>query len=127
MGGQPPPGHIVVSMQLSAGINEDAHALGALFEIAVIAKYEPEEAEPALQIFGQFKLGYKFEKSIAGIDHDILTKFLMKIGGVHVWPYWRELVQSTTLKMGLPALKMPLTFEMDGDAPIVKAPPGQKF
>jgi hypothetical protein len=125
-GGVPPPGHVTVNTQLHVGVNEEAHALGALFEIAVLARYKAEE-EPALQIYGQFKLGYKFTKSIANVDHTLVTRFMMKIGGVHVWPYWRDLVQTTTLKMGMPALRMPLTFEMDSDAPIEKAPPGKTF
>ena len=46
-------------------------------------------------------------------NHDDLTEdnyeaFGQRNGVYNVWPYWREFVQSTTVRMGLPALTLPV-------------------
>ena len=39
---------------------------------------------------------------------DQVGAFLPSIALGNVWPYWREFVQSTTVRMGLPPLRVPL-------------------
>lgn len=43
-----------------------------------------EELRPAIEEFGRYNLGY------------------------HIWPYWREFVQSTCARMGIPPIPVPM-------------------
>jgi hypothetical protein len=45
---------------------------------------EEEEIRPALEEFGRYNVGY------------------------HVWPYWREYVQSVCARMGIPPIPVPM-------------------
>ena len=46
-----------------------------------------------------------FEKSDL---HFLYVIFCLKNTGHNVWPYWRELVSTTTQRLGLPHLTLPL-------------------
>jgi hypothetical protein len=68
----------------------------------------PDSSEPSpLKLDVEFHLDYKIT-SFDGISDDTLDAF-GKINGVfNAWSYCREFVQSTTTRMGLPALTLPL-------------------
>lgn len=57
-------------------------------------------------IEAEFVLTYGVD-SLDGISQESAHAF-GRINGIHnVWPYWREYVQSTTVRLGLPALTLP--------------------
>ncbi len=47
-------------------------------------------------------------KEAAEIDADILKDFGKANALYHVWPYWREYVQSTMVRLKLPAVSIPM-------------------
>ena len=60
-----------------------------------------------VQIVAEFILEYSFDKSTP-ITDEIATAF-GRMNGVHnVWPYWREYVQSISMKVGLRPITLPL-------------------
>ena len=60
-----------------------------------------------LQIDADFALDYSVEKSIP-ITDEVATAF-GRMNGIHnVWPYWREYVQSMSMRVGLPPITLPL-------------------
>ena len=60
-----------------------------------------------VQIDADFVLDYSIDKSIT-ITDEVATAF-GRINGIHnVWPYWREYVQSTSMRVGLPPITLPL-------------------
>ncbi len=59
-----------------------------------------------LHIETEFVLIYAIE-SFEGITGESAKAF-GRLNGIHnVWPYWREYVQSTTVRLGLPPLTLP--------------------
>lgn len=47
-------------------------------------------------------------KELAAIGADVLKEFGTANGLYHVWPYWREYVQSTMVRLKLPAITIPM-------------------
>ena len=61
----------------------------------------------AFQLEAEFLLNYKVN-SFEGITDEQLDAFGKMNGIYNAWPYWREYIQSTTVRMGLPALTLPV-------------------
>ncbi len=60
-----------------------------------------------LHIAAKFALNYT-ASSLDGVSDESLDAF-GKVNGIHnVWPYWREYVQSTVGRLGLPPLILPI-------------------
>jgi hypothetical protein len=76
--------------------------------LAVCAKSNGDTPDNMrLRITADFSLDYTV-KSLDGISDDVLNAF-GKVNGIHnVWPYWREYVQSTVGRLGLPPLVLPI-------------------
>ena len=77
---------------------------------------DAELANPPLLIQAEYVLDYTVDsKEDVGDEH---IDAFSRINGVYnVWPYWREYVQSTTVRLGAPPLTLPL---LTGDV-LVKA------
>lgn len=72
------------------------------------AELEADRAEdsgrkPPFELHAQFRLEYVL-KDLAGIEEGDEEHFARTNGMLHAWPYWREIAQSTTLRMGMPPL-----------------------
>lgn len=65
-----------------------------------------QTASPLLHIDAEFLLDYE-AKSLDGLSEENFDAF-GKINGIYnAWPYWREYVQSTTVRLCLPPLTLP--------------------
>ncbi len=66
-----------------------------------------------MAIEAKFVLVYSFDKANKPLIEDIES--FTKINSVDsAWPYWREFVQNLTVRMGFPALTIPvLRFKME--------------
>lgn len=65
-----------------------------------------EEYKPILEIIALFEARYL---SRSQLKEDDLKAFSTDNVGYHVWPYWREYVQSTCSRIGLsPAFEVPM-------------------
>jgi hypothetical protein len=61
-----------------------------------------------LRISAEFILEYSVDESPVGITDEAASAF-GKMNGIHnVWPYWREYVQSSSARVGLFPLTVPL-------------------
>jgi len=65
------------------------------------------EADPVLVIGALFVLIYSIP-STEGIEDRNLAAFAATNGVYNAWPYWREYVQSTSVRMGLPPIAVPV-------------------
>jgi hypothetical protein len=83
--------------------NEDSGRLFVSPTFTVTLKDEPESSESGtpLSIAAKFVLVYSV-KSFDAIDHENIRAFAAINGVFNAWPYWREFVQNTTARMGLP-------------------------
>ena len=84
-----------------------------IYSVAVrlIFSEESEEStendyDPVLEILADFEAIYSSEIQLAEID---LKAFCEDNVGYHVWPYWREYVQSSCARIGLsPPIEVPV-------------------
>lgn len=78
------------------------------FEVSVRA-----EKQVLLRMRCTFQLEYMLNQGMPEGAESDLSAFTATNSMVHVWPYYRELVQSTTWRMGLPPFPLPL-FKLSG-------------
>jgi len=65
------------------------------------------DAAPPLAVSSQFQLIYESSEQVDATTID-LEAFGHYTALFNVWPFWREFVQSTVVRMGLPPLTVPL-------------------
>ena len=95
----------VILLNFAAGVRlVDGDTLAALEEGDDL----PEEAQ-YLEIEAEFYARYLLNPSA---DLEALRPAIEEFGrynlGYHVWPYWREFVQSTCARMGIPPIPVPM-------------------
>ena len=66
-----------------------------------------ENKEPVIVIDASFVLTYKID-NFHGLTQKGFEQFANLNGIYNAWPYWREFVQNTIARMGLPALSIPV-------------------
>lgn len=98
--------------------DKENHKIQTHVFLAVSGTYEEdvESTDPPLFIRAEFVLDYSLD-SMDDISDESLDAFIRINGVYNVWPYWREYVQSTTVRLGIPPLTLPL---LTGDV-LVKA------
>ena len=64
-----------------------------------------EESAIGVEILADFRATYAASEEL---DQDCLEEFGKANALFHVWPYWRELIQSTCARFGLPAMMLPM-------------------
>ena len=102
-------GAVDLLVNRTAGISERQDN-GTFFVVAKIGtQLVPEQAqeEPLVSVETSFELQYRLPEGL-DVDPDILTTFAETNGVYNAWPYWRESVQSTFARMGLPPVVLPL-------------------
>ena len=77
----------------------------AKIETQLVAEHAKEE--PLVSVETSFELQYRLPEGFRA-DPDTLTTFAETNGIYNAWPYWREFVQSTFARMGLPPVVLPL-------------------
>lgn len=87
--------------------NKENNKFYYLFRYAVgirLVKDEDLENPPLMEIEAEFDACYT---SIEELKNEEIEAFANNNVGYHVWPYWRELVQSTCSRMGVTPLHIP--------------------
>jgi hypothetical protein len=90
--------------KLGFGRDEESNRLFVTltFRVALSPVVEADaEAEVQLRVTATFVVAYSV-KSFEGIGDDHIRAFSAINGVFNAWPYWREFVQNTTARMGLP-------------------------
>jgi preprotein translocase subunit SecB len=75
------------------------------FELKGFAEGSKKD-EPSVNIQATFLLSYALDK-VSGIKKRNVDAFAKTNGIYNAWPYWREFVQNTIARMGLPPLVIP--------------------
>ena len=68
---------------------------------------EGENVAPLVEITSIFNAVYR---SAEKIENNVIEEFSKDNVGYHVWPYWREFVQSASTRLNIPPLETPLYF-----------------
>jgi hypothetical protein len=102
------------SFDAETSVDREAQRITVLgkFSLAARCADDPAAGEPPLVINAEFELDYTVIPC-EGLTDQHFEAF-GKINGIHnAWPYWREYVQSTTVRLGLSPLTLPV---LTGDA-----------
>ena len=94
------------TVSFNFSVNEKRTVVVAVAEFRLVSSYEDMPSiDPAIMVSAKFALRYSITKQISDEN---LKGCLENISSVCAWPYWREFVQSSTIRMGLPAFPIPL-------------------
>lgn len=106
--------HAVMGLSTAAQLDRSTGAL--LVECAFLAMYAPnrgdassdaaeipDPADAPVELHARFQLLYQLPDTDQIQDRDP-EHFALANGVLHAWPYWRELAQTTTARMGLTPL-----------------------
>lgn len=79
-----------------------------------------DASETAIRAFADFELHYGATEGISGTDEE-LTAFAETNATLNAWPYLREAIQSTSVRMGMPPILLPL-FRLSVGRQLQKSP-----
>jgi preprotein translocase subunit SecB len=104
--------HLQQKINIETAVGKMGNRDHILCILTFIITVDPEQLpdanqHPTFQVEAAFAVAYSFD-SLEGISPEQITEFGQRNALYNVWPYWREFVQSTTTRMGLPPLKIPL-------------------
>jgi hypothetical protein len=80
------------------------------WDLDVMEELPPYEADdpPAVLLDVMFELVYEPREDGAALDPEDLEHFAFVNATFNAWPYWRELAQSMTQRMGIPPVVVPV-------------------
>jgi hypothetical protein len=103
------------AMEVQYGVDASSKLDPATNKITVSTKFMTRAGTPSsegqtddvLRIEAEFRVVYSVD-SMDGIEEKHVDAFGRMNGVYNVWPYWREYVQSTTVRLGFPPIVLPL-------------------
>lgn len=102
------PYEIDISHSTNIQINKEKKVIVVLPTFALVARVvEKKGNTPDYEISASFALSYSVE-SFEGLKEENFYSFGEANGIYNAWPYWREFVQSTTSRMGISQLTVPV-------------------
>ena len=106
-----PPNVLANNISIGATIDSaDESQTVSVFDCKLIATYADDPNPKVQPLFIRCVYQMIFRRNNLDVvpSREQLLSFAHHVGTLVVWPYWRELVQSTTARMGLPSLTLPL-------------------
>jgi preprotein translocase subunit SecB len=88
-------------------VNEDQGLIVVIARFHFEASSEKKPQEPVLTTDASFVLTYQAD-NFDGLTQEGFEQFANLNGVYNAWPYWREFVQNTIGRMGLPPLTIPV-------------------
>jgi hypothetical protein len=76
------------------------------FTLKIVQKGAEDPKEPLVDMMARFVILYDLPKDNS-ISAESLTAFAGSSGVFSVWPYWREFVHSTSLRLAVPPIILP--------------------
>lgn len=94
------------SVEMSVKINPENGSVLSVINYSLDVSYEESKtSDPAIRVVGKFAMCF-------GVTSPIPDKYIRdvieKVSSNASWPYWREFIQSMSVRMGLPAFPVPL-------------------
>jgi preprotein translocase subunit SecB len=93
--------------EVSTNESEKSIKIRTKFETFAHRKEETDVNKFPVKIRGEYEIEYSLE-SFEGIKPENIQAFGSMNGVYNAWPYWREFVQSMTVRMALPPLTLPI-------------------
>lgn len=108
---KPARGGLPASISINVSVQTDADKVKRLIQVrphfVLVARFDDESGDELLRLEAAFLLHYRVP-SLVGLRKTNITAFGELNGLYNAWPYWREFVQATTVRMGLPSLTIPV-------------------
>ena len=101
------PAHISVNVNVKIDANKKEGVIQVRPHFVLVARFDDESGDELLRIEAVFLLHYRVP-SFEGLRKPNIMAFGEMNGLFNAWPYWREFVQATTVRMGFPALTIPV-------------------
>ena len=102
-----PPKKLTLNVSVTTKAREQDLIVQVSPKFTLIGQDDADGAADSLRIEAVFVVLYRVP-TFAGITSENLDAFGQTNGIYNVWPYWREFVQSMTVRMGLPPLTVPV-------------------
>jgi len=122
---KPLRGELPPEMNLSIDVETDVNRGQGIVQVRprfeLIARYDETAAGELLRIVAVFLLQYRLS-SFEGLTKANFNAFGEMNGLYNAWPYWREFVQATTVRMGLPPFTIPVYRPVEKKKPARAAP-----
>ena len=100
-------GSISLSVKTTTSVRERTEEIFFVATSIDMQLVSKEKAVPVVTIKAGFELSYRLPHGFAATTKDL--ELFAKINGVYnAWPYWRELIQNTLMRMNLPPVTLPL-------------------
>lgn len=119
------PVKLAMSGKVETQVDKDEKVVRVRPRFVLSAKYDEANGEELLRIEAQFVLHYRLP-SLEGLKKANFAAFGELNGIYNAWPYWREFVQSTTVRMGLPPLTVPVYRPLKAPKQSAKPPARRK-
>ena len=126
LGPEPVQGRLMLTFDCATRLLNEAgggHLLPVACDFAVAAREEEEPQREVVRVEATFLVSYQLAEP-QKITQEDLHHFARLNPLYNAWAYWRELVHSMTLRMGLPPLLVPLLKIVPRQGP--KAPRPEK-
>jgi hypothetical protein len=122
----PPKGRLSFQMshEAEAKRGEKSTSLTVVAKFHLDASPEGSDNQIFARIDATFSIVYSLS-TFEGLTEGGIKRFANMNGIYNAWPYWREFVQSTVTRMGLPALTIPV-FRIAGPTKDAKSAPAKK-
>lgn len=94
-------------------INEETKEGGVLFQfnagVRLIDTSTDESSDKfmRLEITANFEVEYYLRQNIENFNEEMISEFINNSVHHHFWPYWREYLQSTCARLGVPEIIVP--------------------
>lgn len=103
-----PPGEVDVRLNWTAKANlRAAGSFSVLADLEVLLVPAGGAPSEGARVTARLELRYQIPPDLP-IHEGLLDEFAKLNGVFNAWPYWREFVQNTLVRMGLPPLALPL-------------------
>jgi preprotein translocase subunit SecB len=101
-----PNNNLILSVGIKTCTKKTSYGFEAIIGFELKGKGDKSDIA-LLNIEANFRLKYELKNKKAFSKKD-LDEFAAVNGVYNVWPYWREFVQNTVARMGLPLLTVPV-------------------
>jgi hypothetical protein len=102
------PRRMTQSIEVETHLSRESSRLEVFPRFSLVVKRKDGSPEDLLvRIEARFAITYAVQ-SLEELTEVNYEAFGQRNGVYNAWPYWREFVQSTTVRMGLPALTLPV-------------------
>lgn len=86
---------------------DNAFLIAAQMQAAVVRDADSDKGEPLVTMSITYALEYALEGT-SEVSEGTLAEFARVNGAFNAWPYWREYIQTTSARMNLPPIVLPV-------------------